>query len=117
VHRRWPWNLGGRVQLAKRTDPTLGSSGPGLSGGRGGIRGRGGFRGGLNTGALMGAGSSGGSASALMGIGRGGGSASGLMCAGSGDAGGGSPGSQPNPELIIININLIYYYNYYIFIN
>jgi hypothetical protein len=60
----------------------------------------------------MGIGRGSGSAGGLMGAGNSGGSASGLMCAGSASAGGGSPGSQPNPELIIININLIYYHNY-----
>ncbi len=67
-------------------------------------------------GGLMGAGSSDGSVGALMCVRRGGGSASRPMGVGS-DGAGGSPGSQPNLELIVIDINLIYYYNYYIFIN
>ncbi len=160
-HRRWPLNLGDRVQLAKRTDPTLGFSGPGLSRGRKvsgrghergrgyrGMRRRGGFRGvlmgvgcgggsvvglmgvargggctgglmgvgccGGSIGGSMGVGCGGGNTGGLMGVGSGGGSSGRLMGAGSGGAGGDS--SQPNPNLII-NINLIYYYNYYIFID
>ncbi len=45
-HRLWPWHLGGRVQLATRSGPTLLSSGGGSSRrGRGGSSGRGRGRG------------------------------------------------------------------------
>jgi hypothetical protein len=85
--------------------------------GRGGGSAGGQIGAGSSAGGLMGVGRGGGSAGGLTGAGRGGGSAEGLMSVGCGGAGDDNPGTQPNPETIIININLIYYYNYYIFID
>ncbi len=137
-HRPWPWNLGGRVQLRTRTNLTLGYNGLGRGrggiGDRGGIGGLGGicglggisdrggigssggisglgrFRGGLNNSGLMDIGSGGG----LLGVGSDGSSSGSQSGFGSGNGNGGSTSSQTGP--IIIDINVINFFNYYTFI-